>query len=107
METLFIQMPELDCEAETLNGLFYVDCSSKDAESAMNRFISSNAQVGKQSYETVYSSGHYGDDNHLWEMSRCELYYPANQSQPPMVIVYYRPVKRRADVTMTALTEIA
>lgn len=101
-ETLFIQMPEFDCEAEPLNGLFYVDCSSKDAESAMNRFISSNAQVGEQSYKTVYSNGHYGDERHLWEMSRCELYHPVNQSQPSMVVVYYRPVGASESVLLVA-----
>lgn len=92
METLFIQMPELDCESWlSLNGLFYADCSSSDAESAMNRFIANNAMIGRHSYKTVYAKGHYGDENHLWEMTRCELYYPTNPSQNPVVLVYYRP----------------
>jgi hypothetical protein len=96
METIFIQLPIHDCEAAPLNGIFFADCSSKSPQEALEKFLKNDAQVGNTSYKIVYTAGHYGEDEHLWDLSHCEIYDPHNVSQPPMVIVYYRP--RRSDV---------
>lgn len=89
VETLFIQLAELDCEAEPLNGLFYVDCSSESPEMALEKFIKNKGKVGSSDFSFVYSAGNYGNPDHVWLMSRCELYKNIDSTSNPVVIVYY------------------
>jgi len=88
--TVFVELPCANCEAEPLSGEVAVFPVS--LEDAVKEFIDKKFCVGTRDYHTTYTAFHYGEENHLWELSHYETYKPVEPSLPAMVILRYRPV---------------
>lgn len=86
-ETTFLQVASVDSEGESLH-LTHVLTAMLPLNDAIARFYEKNLET----YRYTFTSGHYGEESHIWEFSHHEAYEPVDPSLPALVILRYRPV---------------